>query len=54
MSNGVSNNRMVNGPDSDSIGLDIPIDLVDDGVVATGNRRGAVRAFNFRCHGTKR
>ena len=31
--------------------IDIPIDLVDDGVAATGNRRRTVRAF--RCHGTK-
>ena len=31
-------------------GFDIPIDLVDDGIEAIGNRRGAVRAF--RCHGT--
>jgi hypothetical protein len=30
---------------------DIPIDLVDDDIAATGNRRGTVRAF--RCHGTK-
>jgi hypothetical protein len=54
MSIGVRNNRTFNGDWEPNNGLDIPIDLVDDGVVATGNRRGAVKAFNYtsRCHGT--
>ena len=38
--------------------IDIPVDLVYDGVIATGDRRKAVslRAFNlrFRCHGIKK
>ena len=50
------NNRNFSGEDRWEI--DIPVDLVDDGVIATGDRRKAVnlRAFNlrFRCHGMKK
>ena len=36
--------------------IDVPVDLVYDGIIATGDRRKAVnlRAFNFRCHGVKK
>ena len=48
------NNRNFSGEDRWEI--DIPVDLVYDGVVATGDRRKAanLRAFNFRCHGVKK
>ena len=47
---GVGNNRIFTDRPT-VVEIDIPIDPVDDGVEATFNRRGAVRAF--RCHGTK-
>ena len=34
--------------------IDIPVDLVDDGVIATGDRRKAVNLRAFRCHGMKK
>ena len=44
----LGNDRTFNLPEN---GFDIPIDLVYDGIVASGNRRGAVKAF--RCHVTR-
>ena len=56
MSPGVGNNRYFFGV-AKYFEIDIPIDLVDDDVVTTGNRRSAVdrRAFKpeFGCHGIK-